>query len=432
VDPSAQNNETIITAVKFNHLNIVKLLLKNERVDPSSQNNTAIIIALIAGYLDVAEVLLEDKRVDPSAKNNKSFIGASSNNKPETIKFLLKDKRIDPAAQNNKAFIEASRNGHILIVELLLKDNRIDPATQNNKAFIEAVINNQVETVKLLLKDKRVNPAAQDNIAIIHAFIHGNLDMAKLLLTDERVDPSAQHNKALISVMDSSRYFLPKTIGTFQYEAFVLLIHQEQVLDKLIYEPIQNQKLRSYTGYLAANSYNRYRGLLLAFYLVNKNPAYPALLFYRNSNLSPMEAFYKDLLARLLFIERPMISVVKFIKRLFDKYSIYNDIRTDIHMATENTLHSTTIMKYKGGIIYYAIRGLLLLSFIPSYRLVNIYDILRSEGASNIDLSMAAQIIGAYIGLEVMEKTMSISDDIWLYISKAPISNANIYFELQQ
>ncbi len=55
VDPSAQDNQALIDAAKYGHLEIVKLLLSDDRVDPSVQNNQAFISAALVAHSEVLE-----------------------------------------------------------------------------------------------------------------------------------------------------------------------------------------------------------------------------------------------------------------------------------------------------------------------------------------------------------------------------------------
>lgn len=54
-------------------LQIIKLLLKDGRADPSLNNNEHIIIASRYGHLEVVKLLLNDSRVDPSARDYKAI-----------------------------------------------------------------------------------------------------------------------------------------------------------------------------------------------------------------------------------------------------------------------------------------------------------------------------------------------------------------------
>lgn len=61
---------------------------------------------------------------DPSSDDNLAIKVASEHNHIEVVKLLLKDKRVDPTADDNYAIRWASNNLNIEVVKLLLEDYR--------------------------------------------------------------------------------------------------------------------------------------------------------------------------------------------------------------------------------------------------------------------------------------------------------------------
>jgi ankyrin repeat protein len=82
--------------------NVVKILLKNERVNPSVDNNMAIKLAAAAGHVNVVKLLLQDPRVDPSDNNKTDSFGG-----------------------DNIAIVNAARYNHLDIVKLLMANNKV-------------------------------------------------------------------------------------------------------------------------------------------------------------------------------------------------------------------------------------------------------------------------------------------------------------------
>jgi ankyrin repeat protein len=197
VDPAARNDWAIRHASRNGHSGIVKLLLADERVDPAADANYAIQIACKNGHVVVVDLLLADQRVDPAANIDYPIRCGSQNGHLEVVKKLLADKRVDPAARDDWAFRQAAQNQHSEVVELLLADERVNPATDFDYAIRCASYCGDQKTVKLLLADERVDPAALANEAIQLASGNGHLDIVKLLMTDKRVDPSADGNNAI-------------------------------------------------------------------------------------------------------------------------------------------------------------------------------------------------------------------------------------------
>ena len=69
-DPSVDDNYAIRAAASDGHLEVVKLLLADERVDPTSANNYSVREAAQQGYLEVVGLLLTDKRVSSTVDGN--------------------------------------------------------------------------------------------------------------------------------------------------------------------------------------------------------------------------------------------------------------------------------------------------------------------------------------------------------------------------
>ena len=71
-------------------------------------------------------------------KTSGDIINASKNGDVELVKLLLADEKTNPADQNNLAFFWASKNGHLEVVRLLSADERVNPEVKNNKVSTAA------------------------------------------------------------------------------------------------------------------------------------------------------------------------------------------------------------------------------------------------------------------------------------------------------
>jgi hypothetical protein len=85
IDPSARENLAVQGAARNGRINVVKLLLQDERVNPAARDNFAVNYAACIGYCDVLEVLLADARVDGT--------DAISTAHPRVVHVLLEDER---------------------------------------------------------------------------------------------------------------------------------------------------------------------------------------------------------------------------------------------------------------------------------------------------------------------------------------------------
>lgn len=173
------------------------LWLMNEKFyDPSVDDNFLINRAAMHGYADIVKLLLRDERVRRVGENihNELLLVACDHNKKDVVKVLLEDPQVDPAYKNNKAIIRAilspiERHDYGTII-LLLTDERVDPSDRNNEAIIIASRRGDIEVIRLLLQDPRVDPTAQDNNAIKLAKRYRRNEIVQLLI-EYGADPNA-------------------------------------------------------------------------------------------------------------------------------------------------------------------------------------------------------------------------------------------------
>lgn len=190
IDPSKDRNAAIASAVRFNHIDIIKLLLNDFRVESTVKYGYLLKIACVYGHIDIVKFLSQGYRVNLSTTNNIAIKMASESGRIDTVKFLLDDKRVDPSADRNYAIRKASEGGHLEVVKLLLADHRVDPSDRNNYAIRLSSWNGHTGVVKLLLSDSRVDPSAKNNHALEMSIFHMHVDVVKLLIKDPRVDAS--------------------------------------------------------------------------------------------------------------------------------------------------------------------------------------------------------------------------------------------------
>lgn len=121
VNPSIDSDSAIKHAVITNNPKLVELLLQNSSINPNL----------------------------PWVYSGSLLEYASGYNFLEIVKILLKNDKLTPGDSNNYALRQASTFGHIEVVKLLLADKRINP--KNNSGINSAMTNNHIEVVKLLI-----------------------------------------------------------------------------------------------------------------------------------------------------------------------------------------------------------------------------------------------------------------------------------------
>ena len=245
VDPSFADNYCIKIAVTKEHLEVVNLLLNDNRVDSSVDNQCAIRTASENGHIEVVKLLLNDNRVDPSVDNQYAIQWASNNGHIEVVKLLLNDPQVDPSADNQYAIRWASSKGHVEVVKLLLNDQRVDPSANNQYAIQWASEKGYIEVVKLLLNDQRVDPSVDNQYAIRFASQNGDTEVVKLLLNDPRVDPLVcfryRLNGSITELLEQSlsknpvKYFEWKLKNKFRYD-INMFYNSSSILYKIFFK----------------------------------------------------------------------------------------------------------------------------------------------------------------------------------------------------
>lgn len=93
----------------------------------------ALSFACQNGHVNVIRELLKDDRVDPSANQNAALILACRNGRRDAVEELLKDQRVNPQDQEHRALKVATENGHFHVRTLLLAHPKSDSSTNVKK-----------------------------------------------------------------------------------------------------------------------------------------------------------------------------------------------------------------------------------------------------------------------------------------------------------
>ena len=140
------------------------------------------------GYLEVLEFILSQPNIDLDICSD-SILTAIKRKHYNIVELLLKFK-VDPSKNKNRLIKIASKLGLTNIVVLLLKDNRVNPAANNNSAIYKATKNGHYEVVKALLQSPRVASTVDFEKLVLNASV-ANSKIAKLILEDPRADTPA-------------------------------------------------------------------------------------------------------------------------------------------------------------------------------------------------------------------------------------------------
>ncbi|KAI9341182.1 ankyrin repeat-containing domain protein [Obelidium mucronatum] len=102
---------------------VARLLIGDESLAISANNDFLLRFMASHGEVDLTSSLLE-RGSDPSALDNEALRLAAENGHVDIVRLLMQDERVDPSAYENVAVKWAKRNGHLDVVEVLLTDER--------------------------------------------------------------------------------------------------------------------------------------------------------------------------------------------------------------------------------------------------------------------------------------------------------------------
>jgi len=192
VDVCANDHAPLCMASFAGHVEMVRQLLRHERVYPAARRNEPLRIACARGHEAIVALLLADARVDPADLCNGALTSACMEGHEGIVARLLASGRVDPSAARNVAIRVASARGHVRVVQMLLHDSRVDPSAYNNDALHKAVLGRHEDVVRALLARDDVDPSACNRRALDDARRLGAHAIESLLLMDRRLRPSAR------------------------------------------------------------------------------------------------------------------------------------------------------------------------------------------------------------------------------------------------
>lgn len=246
VNPAEISYECLCNAIAADSVSITKMLLQDKRINVTDLTKNHLIhrcasdnAICVLNYLISGEVGL-----DPSVDGNGCLIEACRNGYYEIVKLLLKDERIHNIKESveycvsddihakkirrvtdvsktskGQAIRECIRGRRHDVLTLLLGDSRTKPTTDELRyacysgdsyavsrlvrmvddpnegektALIAAIMNLQYHCVVELLNDPRVDPAARNNEAIVEACYRGNQSIIVALIQTGKIDPTTR------------------------------------------------------------------------------------------------------------------------------------------------------------------------------------------------------------------------------------------------
>lgn len=145
----------LVKSVEANDLIMIRLLLEDGR---AALNDSKILLMAKSG--EAIRLLLEDGRVDPTADAYQCLYEAIIKNRPEVLKELLRDERIDVrAAETTRSLIDQAMcsNCSIEILRILVNDERVDVNSPHISRWphLYAILEGKSEMLRLFLDCER-------------------------------------------------------------------------------------------------------------------------------------------------------------------------------------------------------------------------------------------------------------------------------------
>lgn len=195
--------EAMKTAIDYNYVDIIKLMLDSGKLDNAWMQYVFDKIVL-NGSPEAIDLALSYKTIEFSATNRALEYASLFRNSADTTRKLLEDGRFDPNVDDCKLLFKLVDNDRyevtktsIDIMKLFLADERTNLNHYSNAPIIRAASLGKLDALELLLATEQVDPAVDANAAIQYAARNGKADAVKMLMADERVDPSADKNAAI-------------------------------------------------------------------------------------------------------------------------------------------------------------------------------------------------------------------------------------------
>jgi len=186
---NANDQETpLIVAARMGHVQVVEMLLKDQRVSPFAQNSSQASVLMVAcqnGHVPVVKLLLEVPGIGVNEIMNDTVTPlymASRSGNAQIVELLLKH----PQIQVNKAkfdnatpLIIASVKGHISVVELLLNHPGIDVSKVSDYYLTALTSAHFWGHKRIVLEIQKFKDNEQFSLEKDIEFITENLDPAK-------------------------------------------------------------------------------------------------------------------------------------------------------------------------------------------------------------------------------------------------------------
>lgn len=208
----AWDGETpLMTAAKRASIDVMRLLLADDRVNPDHRNiktQNALFLAVLAPSTAAVELLLKDGRVELNTQDNSGFTPMSlvaEQRDMDMARLLLDDPRVDTEFRDGSGcspLMHAARTGFVGMAEILIERNANVNAISPSgfTPLVVAVCFSRAGILRLLLAQPNIelNRRGKDRMTpLLHAVRSTSIDagIIETLLAMEGIDVNAREQK---------------------------------------------------------------------------------------------------------------------------------------------------------------------------------------------------------------------------------------------
>lgn len=256
-----------VIAAECGDLNTVKELIAK----PEAEVSLALMKASQNGHLEIVKLLIQDQRVSAQRKAQ-ALIIASEKGQIEVVKLLLQDPKVFTENTAESSLNSAIQNGQLEIVKILLSETQARIKNYWLEPHIDlAVKMNNAEMVKVLLQDSRVRNLDSAVITAFYLFSEERKEVLELLLQDQKFKPQVYNQviKTCLSFLINNKQKKGEVVQDCPEKLKFFL------LDPRINPDAPKDVLRELINALSTYTWNLDRGLNLLKLLLRDQQIYP-------------------------------------------------------------------------------------------------------------------------------------------------------------
>ena len=199
IDPTANQNKALTSAILKGHSNIVKLLLDSYLFkDPEM----SLVAAAKTGRIKLLNMLMDSLKIEMSDLETAAE-SAVINGQPGSLRVLLSRAKVNPAFNDNRLVKLSAWHGRPAMLKQLLKTGKVDPTVQDNFPIKIASKKGYWNMVRVLLGTGKVDPSAAElknpvakAAAKWYAWSSGYRDPVQAIIPQEMILPPSSSSEA--------------------------------------------------------------------------------------------------------------------------------------------------------------------------------------------------------------------------------------------